>query len=281
MSSHGALALSTAAALLLSLTPAMAQETAHARVSTAEDASEQSAHARALTKAGETGERVEVVGERSESATVYANPDGEAFTLEQSAVPVRVATADGGWQSPDATLVCRADGTVAPRGAAVSMEFSGGGDKLPLARIEEDGQSLALGWLGALPEPELDGTSALYRDVLRDVDLKVTASTEGFRHVLVVKTPEAAARPEPDQIEYSLHMSQLSVVENNSGGYHAVDGDGNWVFRAPRAQMWDSAGSSAAPSAMESSLRAADTSAEPGEGADDGGPGAEPMAGDT
>ncbi|MFE7124570.1 LamG-like jellyroll fold domain-containing protein [Streptomyces sp. NPDC057617] len=247
-----------------------------------ERGSEQSEAARALVTAAETSERVEVVGERSSDTTVYANPDGSTLTLEQSAVPVRVATADGGWQTPDATLVRRADGTVAPKAAAVSMEFSGGGDGDPLVRIEEDGQSLALGWLGALPEPELDGTSAVYRAVLKDVDLKVTASAEGFRHVLVVKTPEAAARPELERIEYSLKTSRLSVVENNSGGFNAVDADGNWVFRAPRAQMWDSAGSSATPPAVEtSSLRAADASTDSGEVADDGGSGAEPMAGDT
>ncbi|MGV9942623.1 hypothetical protein [Streptomyces sp. NPDC003401] len=236
----------------------------------------------ALTEAGETGERVEVVGERSQDTTVYANPDGETFTLEQSAVPVRVATAGGGWRTPDATLVRRSDGSVVPEAAAVDMKFSGGGADDPLVRIEKGGRSLALGWLDALPEPELDGTSALYRDVLKDVDLKVTASAEGFRHVLVVKTPEAAAQPELEQIEYSLQTSELSVVENGSGGYNAVDADGNWVFRAPRAQMWDSAGSGAAgPTAATSSLGTAGTATDPGEGADGGEPGAEPMAGDT
>ncbi|MFD7134336.1 LamG-like jellyroll fold domain-containing protein [Streptomyces sp. NPDC059894] len=273
----------TAAALLLGFTPTTAQAAAHTGAATAaEDASVESEAAQALVQAEETGERVEVTGERSEDTTVYANPGGSTFTLEQSAVPLRVATADGGWESPDATLVRRTDGTVAPKAAAVSMEFSGGGGDDPLVRIEEDGQSLALGWLGALPEPELDGTSAVYRDVLKDVDLQVTASVEGFRHVLVVRTPEAAAQPELHQIEYSLRTSQLSVVENNSGGYNAVDADGNWVFRAPRAQMWDSAGAgAAAPAAETSSLRAADASTDPGEQADGGEVGAEPMAGDT
>ncbi|MCF4135967.1 hypothetical protein L1856_02175 [Streptomyces sp. Tue 6430] len=169
-----------------------------------------------------------------------------------------------------------------PEAAAVDMKFSGGGADDPLVRIEKGGRSLALGWLDELPEPELDGTSALYREVLEGVDLKVTASTEGFRHVLVVKTPEAAAQPELEQIEYSLQTSELSVVENGNGGYNAVDADGNWVFRAPRAQMWDSAGSGAAgATAATSSLRTADTATGPGEGADGGEPGAEPMAGDT
>ncbi|MGW6796402.1 LamG-like jellyroll fold domain-containing protein [Streptomyces chartreusis] len=235
-----------------------------------------------MAKASQLGERVEVVGERSEDTTIYANPDGSTFTLEQSVAPVRVATADGGWQAPDATLMRRTDGTVAPKAAAVSMEFSGGGADDPLVSIEEHGQSLAIGWQGVLPEPELDGASALYRDVLAGVDLKVTASTEGFRHILVVKTPQAAAQPELARIEYSLQASELSVVRNNSGGYNAVDANGNWVFRAPRAQMWDSAGTSQVASAVAKlSLQAGDVAAGSAEGANDGLPGNEPTAGDT
>jgi hypothetical protein len=271
----------TAVALLAGSTAGVAAAAGDAPAA-AQSGAAPSEAAQALAKARETGERVEVLGERSPDTTVYANPDGESFTLEQSAVPVRVATSDGGWQAPDATLVPRADGTVAPKAAAVDMAFSGGGDDQPLARIGQGGQSLALGWLGTLPEPELDGTSAVYRDVLQDVDLQVTASTEGFRHVLVVKTPEAAALPELERIEYSLRTSELSVVENNSGGYNAVDADGNWVFRAPRAQMWDSAGlATTGPAVVTSALRAASPAANPGDGADDGRPGAEPMAGDT
>jgi hypothetical protein len=272
----------TTAALLLGPLPAAAPATAAADSAPAAGPAPDEA-ARALARAGETGERVEVAGERSEDTTVYANPDGETFTLEQSAVPVRVATADGGWRTPDATLVRRTDGTVAPKAAAVDMEFSGGGAGRPLARIEEGGRALALGWPGALPEPELDGTRAVYREVLKDVDLLVTASTEGFRHVLVVKTPGAAAQPALKRVEYSLRASGLSVVENNSGGYNAVDADGNRVFRAPRAQMWDSAGAAAAPTptALKSAYRTADTPPAPGEGGDGAQPGAEPMAGDT
>ncbi len=279
----GGSALLAATALLLGSVPVMAQPTVEGAASAAaEDQSTQDQAAKALAKAADTGERVEVVAERSEDSTVYANPDGSTFTLEQSALPVRVATADGGWQAPDATLVRRADGMVAPKAAAVTMEFSGGGAEDPLVSIEENGESLALGWSTALPEPELDGTSALYRDVLAGVDLKITASTEGFRHVLVVKTPEAAALPELEQIQYSLSTSELSVVENNSGGYNAVDADGNWVFRAPRAQMWDSAGSGTTVSTVtRSSLKAADEAADPGAGTGDGETGAEPMAGDT
>ncbi|MFD0317084.1 LamG-like jellyroll fold domain-containing protein [Streptomyces flavalbus] len=200
---------------------------------------------KALAEAAESGQRVEVVGERSERTTVYANPDGFTFTLEESAVPVRVPTPDGGWRAPDATLEVRADGTVAPRAAAVDMEFSGGGSGTPLARITAEGRSLELGWPGRLPAPELDGTSALYPEVLPGVDLRVTASVEGFRHVLVVKTPEAAAAPELKEIDYALGTTGLDVVKGAAGNLTAVDDDGNRVFRAPPAQMWDSAGTEA------------------------------------
>ncbi|MEE1941155.1 LamG domain-containing protein [Streptomyces sp. TRM 70361] len=199
---------------------------------------------RALAEAEKTGERVEVTGERSEHSTVFANPDGHTFTLEESSVPVRVAGPGGGWQTPDPTLEVRPDGSVGPKATAAEMTFSGGGDD-PLVRIAEQGRSLELDWPDSLPEPELNGTSALYREVLPDVDLRVTASTEGFRHVLVVKTPQAAAGPELKRIDYRLKAAGLSLREGAAGSLTAVDGDGRTVFRAPPAQMWDSAGEDA------------------------------------
>jgi hypothetical protein len=42
---------------------------------------------KALAEAEASGQRVEVTGERSERTTVYGNPDGYTFTLEESAVP--------------------------------------------------------------------------------------------------------------------------------------------------------------------------------------------------
>lgn len=184
-----------------------------ASAAAAEDPAPLTEAQRALASAKDSGEQVEVAGERSERTTVYANPDGFTFTLEESVVPVRVAKSGGGWQAPDPTLKRNPDGTVAPKAAAVEMEFSAGGADSPLVRIEERGRSLELGWPGTLPAPELDGASALYRDVKDGVDLKVTASTEGFRHVLIVKTPQAAARSDLKQIDYSLKADGLKIVK--------------------------------------------------------------------
>nr|WP_254077084.1 LamG-like jellyroll fold domain-containing protein [Streptomyces pacificus] len=239
----------------------------------------------ALAEAQESGKRVEVTGERSERTTVFANPDGFTFTLEESAVPVRVPTAGGGWQAPDATLEIRGDGTVVPKAAAVEMEFSGGGANEPLVKISDQGRSLQMGWPGKLPKPELDGDSAVYAEVLPGVDLRVTGSVEGFRHVLVVKSPEAAAQEELKQIDYSLKATGLSLLQGKAGNLTAIDDDGNRVFRAPPAQMWDSAGTASGVQPMSlatSALDAADAEgSDPAEVGASSAEGAEPDAGDT
>ncbi|MGW6977180.1 hypothetical protein [Streptomyces sp. NPDC054952] len=99
----------------------------------------------ALRVAGETGEPVEVVGQRTEFTTTYANPDGKSFRLDQSVVPVRVKGEAGAWVEPDATLRLRADGTVGPKAAAAGVTFSGGGERDSLVTIDRGGRSLSFG----------------------------------------------------------------------------------------------------------------------------------------
>ncbi|WP_459755816.1 LamG-like jellyroll fold domain-containing protein [Streptomyces sennicomposti] len=199
----------------------------------------------ALAQAQQSGQRVEVTGERTERSTVYANPDGSTFTLEQSAVPVRAQKPGGGWQAPDATLVKLADGSVAPRAATVDMAFSGGGDTA-LARIAEQGTSLELSWPGKLPAPQIEGATALYADVLPGVDLRVTATPESFQQVFVVKTPEAAASDDLKKLTFGLKSEGLRIREGAAGNLTASDADGRTVFKAPPARMWDSAGATGA-----------------------------------
>ncbi|RRR84049.1 LamG domain-containing protein [Streptomyces sp. RP5T] len=196
--------------------------------------------------AKESGEPVEVLGERTERETVFANPDGETFTLDKSIVPVRVEKPGGGWAEPDATLVKRADGSVGPKAAAVGLSFSAGGDGEGLVTIGEDGQSVSLGWPGRLPEPRLEGQRAVYENVLPDVNLILTATVEGFRQVLEVETLEAAKGPELASLEYSMAANGLNVREGAAGSMEATDGNGQVVFRSPSARMWNSAGANVA-----------------------------------
>ncbi|MFF2408321.1 LamG-like jellyroll fold domain-containing protein [Streptomyces sp. NPDC058092] len=233
--------MAVAAALSLLVLPV---PESHA-VTAASDSAGLSEGGRALAEAQASGSRVEVVGERSERTTVFANPDGFTFTLEQSVVPVRVAKGEGDWQAPDATLERRPDGSVGPKAAAVDMVFSGGGDGA-LVKLSERGRSLELDWPTKLPAPRIDGSSAVYGDVLPDVDLMVTATVESFQQVLVVKTPEAAAAAELKKLSFGLKTKGLEVRTGAAGNLTAVDGNGQTVFRAPPARMWDSAGAAAA-----------------------------------
>ncbi|MGW3927556.1 LamG domain-containing protein [Streptomyces microflavus] len=201
-----------------------------------------SAGRQALAEAAAIGQRVEVVGERAEYATTFANPDGFSMTLEKSAVPVRVAKADGGWAEPDPTLVKGPDGLVRPKAAVAEMEFSSGGDGADLVKISEKGRSIELGWPGELPEARLDGERVIYENVLPNTNLILTATVEGFRQVLEVKTLEAARSSALKSIEFSLKSQGLSVREAPGGGLAAVDGNGNRVFQSPAARMWDSSG---------------------------------------
>ncbi|WTF40761.1 LamG domain-containing protein [Streptomyces sp. NBC_01604] len=238
----------------------------------------------ALTEAQQSGQRVEVTGERTDRTTVYANPDGFTFTLEESVVPVRVAKPGGGWQAPDATLEKRSDGSVGPKAAAVRIDFSAGGDTAPLARIEDQGRSLELRWPGRLPAPQLDGTGALYSDVLPGVDLKVTATPESFQPVFVVRTPEAAANDELRKLTFGLKTEGVDVREGVSGNLAAVDDSGRTVFRAPPARMWDSAGEGAGTQTQLVTAEAAGSDeaqpSDPSEAAPSGS-GVEPGQGDT
>lgn len=212
----------------------------------------------AAEKAVETGERVEIVGERTEYATTYANPDGETFSLSMSTVPVRVRQDDGSWTEPDATLERRADGTIGPKAAVTNLSFSGGGGGDELVTVAEGEQSLTVGWLGELPEPTLDGASAVYADVLPGVDLRLTATTEGYREVLVVKSAEAAASDELKKLDFPVEAQGLTLRGGVGGGLDAVDENGNAVFRTPTARQWDSAGDAASSETSTMSLVSSD-----------------------
>ncbi|MGW6708657.1 LamG-like jellyroll fold domain-containing protein, partial [Streptomyces sp. NPDC054956] len=198
----------------------------------------------ALKDAKKSGKPVEVVGERTDSTTTFANPDGKSMRLDMSAVPVRVKAKSGsGWVAPDATLEVRADGTIGPKAAVAGVSFSGGGDASQLVTIERDGRSMTLGWQGGpLPKPVIDGDSAVYPEVLPGVDLRMTATLKGYREVLVVKTPEAAKNPKLQRVEFDLKAKDIELNTAEDGGLSAKDANGVPVFKAPPALMWDSKG---------------------------------------
>ncbi|MEV5432056.1 LamG-like jellyroll fold domain-containing protein [Streptomyces sp. NPDC052701] len=200
--------------------------------------------------AAQTGEPVEVLYERTEHSQVFAQPDG-GFKLTQTTAPQRVRASDGSWKPVDVTLAKRADGRIAPRGAVVDLSFSGQGNGSDMIRIgDRNGHTLSLGWGRSLPEPVLEGDTATYREVLPGVDLRLTATAESYREVLVVKTPEAAASPELDKVLFSIDSQGLEVRPTPHGGLVAANDDGVEIFTGPPGRMWDSAGEAEATGAQ-------------------------------
>jgi Concanavalin A-like lectin/glucanases superfamily len=195
-------------------------------------------YAAASAQAQAAGSQVEVVGQRSETTQVFANPDG-TFTASAASRPVRVHQADGSWADVDPTLRRNADGSVGPVAALGGLRLSGGGNG-PLATLDTGGRSLGISWNGTLQPPTLTGDTATYTEVLPGVDLKVRATADGFANTVVVRTAQAAALPAVQSLHFGLSTSGVTAVVAADGSLSAVDAAGQQVFAAPPARMWDS-----------------------------------------
>ncbi|MFE3559120.1 ricin-type beta-trefoil lectin domain protein [Streptomyces sp. NPDC059193] len=193
--------------------------------------------ARASEQAQASGKPVEVAEQRDEYTQVIANPDG-SFTWKQYVRPA-FTKVDGTWQNTDATLEETADGRITPAAATFGISFSGGGTT-PLATLQREGKTMSLSWPDALPEPRIEGETALYPEVLPGVDLKLVAAVDGFAQHLVVKTPEAAKNPRLAKLTFGLKNKGLGLKADAKGALKAVDTEGDALFSAPTPAMWDS-----------------------------------------
>ncbi|WP_344876125.1 LamG-like jellyroll fold domain-containing protein [Nonomuraea antimicrobica] len=191
----------------------------------------------AIGTARRTGAPVEVESLRSETRTVHAQPDG-TLTMELNVRPVRVRKGDA-WVPVDTTLRLRPDGAVEPVAAAVGLTFSGGGDA-SLARLSRGTKSMELGWTGPLPKPTLNGDTATYAEVMPGVDLQVTADVDGFSHLLVVKSRQAAESL--TELTFPLSATGLTLEADKAGNLEASDKNEGTLFIAPTPKMWDSEG---------------------------------------
>ncbi|MFM9662815.1 hypothetical protein, partial [Streptomyces scabiei] len=80
------------------------------------------------------------------------------------------------------------------------------------------GREFALTWpYGKLPAPSVDGDTATYAEVLPGVDLTVRAEADGFGHLIVVKTPEAAADSRLARLDLGMTTDGLKVAEDATG----------------------------------------------------------------
>ncbi|MFT7873097.1 MULTISPECIES: LamG domain-containing protein [Amycolatopsis] len=193
--------------------------------------------ATAMRAARAQGTRVEVLAERTETVTVYANPDG-THTSEMTAVPTRVKKG-AEWVAIDTTLQARPDGTVAPRAGADDVTLSGGGAGA-LIRLRSGPAELALRWPGGLPRPVLHGNEATYHDVLPGVDLMLRAEVRGYSQLLLVKDAAAARNLALVRISFPVEARGVRLTAEDSGALRAVDDAGRPVFQSPPSVMWDS-----------------------------------------
>ncbi|MER7432888.1 LamG domain-containing protein [Nonomuraea rubra] len=183
------------------------------------------------------GVPVEVLGERTESRTVFATPEG-TMSAELTPEPTRIERG-ATWVDIDTTLEAREDGLVAPKAAVGDLTLSGGGSRAPLMRLAKDGKTLAWHWPGTLPKPVLKGNEATYPEVFPGVDLVVMAESSGYRQHLVVKNAEAARNPALSKIEFRLDAPDLRLSVGKGGMLRADDDAGRPVFTAPPPTMWD------------------------------------------
>ncbi|MFB6632058.1 LamG domain-containing protein [Streptomyces sp. NPDC056362] len=224
--------------------------------------------AEALAVARASNKQIEVLGMRTARREIFAEPDG-SFTAREYTDPIHTLR-NGTWVDIDRTLVRGPDGSVTPKATAVPLVFSDGAAGKPFVTMRKAGRKIALTWpYGELSAPVLDGESATYTDVLPGVDLTVRAEAEGFAHLLVVKTPEAAADPRLAQLDFGLTAEGLKVTEGANGGLKAEDAAvGGTVFESGRPVMWDSAAvhetaaGTQGPAAVTEALAAASAEAE-------------------
>ncbi|CAL9502991.1 DNRLRE domain-containing protein [Streptomyces sp. enrichment culture] len=190
---------------------------------------EDEATARLLAQA--QNRRIEILPERTETTSTYADPDG-TLTTEAFAAQVRVRE-DGRWKDIDTSL--SDTGTaLTPQTAAAQVAVSDGGDTR-LAAVSDSGRTFGLGWQEKLPSPTVDGDTASY-DLGAGETLQVTALPQGFsQNVLLDRAPDG-----PVSYRIPLELRGLALSEADSGHLLLKDASGRLVAEAPAPMMWDS-----------------------------------------
>ncbi|MFG3287212.1 DNRLRE domain-containing protein [Streptomyces sp. NPDC048179] len=226
----------------------------------------------AITRAAGTGKRVEATALRTAYSTTWADPDG-SLHRRIHASPIR-AKVDGTWKSIDTTLA-RTEHGWSPKATNTRMVFSAGshGDRSdrssrsqvsrvelkaagtgddaptagsPLVTLSTGGHDMVMTWPDEIPEPVIDGSRALYPEIIPGVDLVLAADDGGFSQLLVIKNRAAADDPRLTRLTYGLSSPDLSFdLDPQSRILHAKDETGQDVAISPTPLMWDSAGHSA------------------------------------
>ena len=150
---------------------------------------EQELRREALATAADRGTPVEIPEMRSIDTEVFANPDG-TFTGYSYGAPKHV-NRDGAWVDIDTRLRSAGSRLVTAATAAdISLSTGGPGN----AAVVTNGTArVTLGWSGNLPAPVVEGNTATYSNVNRDVDLVQTALNGGVEQSLILRKAPISA----------------------------------------------------------------------------------------
>lgn len=200
----------------------------------------------ARTVARLTGERVEVVGSRSEFSTTWALPDG-SLSSGHAAGPVWVRVGGSGqeledWLEVDLDLVRSSDGWVRPKGHPGEVRFSGGSESpveviASVADRTNAEDSLSLRWGDVLPTPVLTGPRATYLDVLPGVDLVLEATRTGFEQFFIIRErPEPGSAPD---LGVTLQAAGRFGLRGDTEGGASVVAGKEEIAKVGTPQVWD------------------------------------------
>lgn len=206
----------------------------------------------AVDTAAECGTEVEVASARTAWDTLYATPEGGS-RVETSAGAVRTRASNGDWRPIDTALI-PGDAGIEVSAPVWPMVFSDGTAGRPLATIERDGHVLEFDVPFELPAPQVEGPTVTYADVLPGVDLVASVNDDGtgFSEVLRVESPEAAAHPALQRLDFDVQVTDGLDVAADDGGFVATDGAGARVFTSPTPLMWDSGARPTATAGVQS-----------------------------
>jgi hypothetical protein len=220
----------------------------------------------ARVEARRTGKDVLVDTATTGTTLTWARPNGQ-LKAQIHAVPQRAKNADGQWTPVDAKLSkTKGELGVRPGNVTVPVRFAAGGTRTAesvLAETDLAGHTITYTWPGPLPEPVLDGSRALYPEVLPGVDLLLVARDEGgFGQLLIVKTAAAATSNALASLNYGLRAPKAVFRRDaTTGGVRILDPvSAKEIGSIPTPLAWDSSGKD--PDAPGAARTATTTSAE-------------------
>ncbi|MFF0484863.1 DNRLRE domain-containing protein [Streptomyces sp. NPDC004435] len=176
--------------------------------------------------------RTEVLGERSEDASVFVNPDGST-TVEAYTGPVRIKNADGQWEDVNTDLI-DTGANLTPVAAPAQVQISDGGSGV-LASVKDGKHLFGLKWGQALPAPDINGDTATYALGPGQL-MTVQALPQGFEQSVVL-----TERPD-EKLEYRFPLAMTGLKLSQAENRHLVleSLSGEVIAEASAPMMWDS-----------------------------------------